>query len=221
MNPMFKVLLRRHRGLTMLALLLLIAGALAGPATPTTIAAPIAAPSEAPAAQAARCFPETGQCMSGRIRSFWEQNGGLPVFGFPVEPQQGSSQRFQRHVLELHPENQPPYDVLLSRLGAEKLGTPHPAVLEITDDQDPFCDFFPATGHNVCAPFNQFWGSYGLNMGHAGVSYAESLALFGLPLTEAIEEDGRTTQYFERGVMRIFPENQPPYDVQLDLLGVN
>jgi hypothetical protein len=30
-----------------------------------------------------RCFPETGQCISGRIREYWEQNGGLPVFGFP------------------------------------------------------------------------------------------------------------------------------------------
>src|SRR5689334_18855427 len=29
-----------------------------------------------------RCFPETGQCASGRVREFWEQNGGLPVFGF-------------------------------------------------------------------------------------------------------------------------------------------
>jgi hypothetical protein len=26
-----------------------------------------------------RCFPETGLCITGRIREFWEQNGGLPV----------------------------------------------------------------------------------------------------------------------------------------------
>lgn len=32
----------------------------------------------------ARCFPETGQCISGRFRSFWEENGGLPVFGYPI-----------------------------------------------------------------------------------------------------------------------------------------
>jgi hypothetical protein len=35
-----------------------------------------------------RCFAETNQCISGRIRQFWEQNGGLPVFGFPTGPQQ-------------------------------------------------------------------------------------------------------------------------------------
>ena len=30
------------------------------------------------------CFPETQQCVSGRVREFWEQNGGLAVFGFPI-----------------------------------------------------------------------------------------------------------------------------------------
>jgi hypothetical protein len=32
----------------------------------------------------ARCFPETGQCISGRFHSFWEENGGLAVFGYPI-----------------------------------------------------------------------------------------------------------------------------------------
>lgn len=36
------------------------------------------------AAQAERCFPETGKWISGRFRSYWEQQGGLPVFGFPI-----------------------------------------------------------------------------------------------------------------------------------------
>src|SRR5689334_18468054 len=52
-----------------------------------------------------RCFPETGQCISGRIRTFWEQNGGLAVFGFPIGPQQDaliegksvSAQPFERN----------------------------------------------------------------------------------------------------------------------------
>ncbi|MGQ9550502.1 MAG: hypothetical protein ACUVWS_17950 [Roseiflexus sp.] len=35
-----------------------------------------------------RCFPETGLCIAGRIREFWAQNGGLPVFGFPITPLQ-------------------------------------------------------------------------------------------------------------------------------------
>ena len=44
-----------------------------------------------PAAQPAhaiseRCFPETGQCIDGRFRQYWEENGGLPVFGLPKTP---------------------------------------------------------------------------------------------------------------------------------------
>lgn len=35
------------------------------------------------AADGERCFGETGFCISGRIRQYWENNGGLPVFGFP------------------------------------------------------------------------------------------------------------------------------------------
>ncbi len=40
-----------------------------------------------------RCFPETGFCIAGRIRTYWEQNGGLPVFGFPIGPQQAEIDR--------------------------------------------------------------------------------------------------------------------------------
>jgi hypothetical protein len=81
-------------------------------------------------AQEQRCFPETGQCISGRIREFWEQNGGLPVFGFPTTDQHEEQiegkpfqvQWFERARFELHPENARPYDVLLGRLGSTLYG---------------------------------------------------------------------------------------------------
>lgn len=38
----------------------------------------------APAGAAPRCFAETTQCLDGRFLQFWEQNGGLPVFGLPL-----------------------------------------------------------------------------------------------------------------------------------------
>jgi hypothetical protein len=31
-----------------------------------------------------RCFMETGFCIAGPIRAYWEANGGLPVFGYPT-----------------------------------------------------------------------------------------------------------------------------------------
>jgi Cu-Zn family superoxide dismutase len=179
-----------------------------------------------------RCFSETGFCISGPIRAYWERNGGLPVFGFPLGPQgeftvEGrmiQAQWFERTRLELHPENAPPYDVLLGRSGVE--------VLE-RQGRDWFafprsearegCRFFPETGHNVCGAILAAWQASGLDLGEPGVSYAESLALFGLPLSDEREEtiQGRsyTVQWFERGRFELHPENAPPYNVLLGRLG--
>ena len=29
-------------------------------------------------------FPQTGHTISGRFLSYWQNNGGLPVFGYPI-----------------------------------------------------------------------------------------------------------------------------------------
>src|SRR5689334_8844878 len=75
---------------------------------------------------ACRSFPETGHRVCGRLLEYWQQNGALSVFGYPigdqftqsVEGHQLQVQLFERNRLELHAENAPPYDVLLGRLGA-------------------------------------------------------------------------------------------------------
>ncbi len=67
------------------------------------------------AADEQRCFSETGQCIEGRIREFWEQQGGLYVFGLPIAAQEEQlvegrrlqAQWFERTRLELHPEHAP------------------------------------------------------------------------------------------------------------------
>ena len=74
-----------------------------------------------------RTFPETGKTVSGRFLEYWNANGGLAQQGFPIsdEIQEKSDtdgktytvQYFERSVFEKHPENKPPYDVLLSQLG--------------------------------------------------------------------------------------------------------
>ncbi len=77
-----------------------------------------------------RCFAETNLCISGRLRQFYEQNGDVPVFGLPISPQGPytadngqvvQAQWFEHQRLELHPENAPPYDVELGRLGVDRL----------------------------------------------------------------------------------------------------
>ena len=74
-----------------------------------------------------RTFSETSKTVSGRFLEYWDANGGLSQQGFPIsEPFMEKSdldgktyqvQYFERSVFEAHPENQPPYDVLLSQLG--------------------------------------------------------------------------------------------------------
>jgi Tol biopolymer transport system component len=60
-------------------------------------------------------------------------------------------------------------------------------------------------------------------LGDPGISDAESLALFGLPISPLQEEDieGQTyqVQWFERARFELHPENAPPFDVLLGLLG--
>ena len=86
-----------------------------------------------PAQQASRTFPETGKTVSGKFLAYWTNHGGLPQQGFPIsdEMQEKSDtngklytvQYFERAVFELHPENQPPYNVLLSLLGTTAYAT--------------------------------------------------------------------------------------------------
>jgi hypothetical protein len=45
--------------------------------------------------------------------------------------------------------------------------------------------------------------------------------LFGYPLTNEFEEDGRTVQYFERTVFEFHLGNQGPYRVLLRRLGTD
>jgi hypothetical protein len=65
--------------------------------------------------------------VCGTFLTYWQEHGGLAQQGYPlsevfVETSQLDGkpytvQYFERAVFEHHPENQPPYDVLLSQLG--------------------------------------------------------------------------------------------------------
>ncbi|MCX7860413.1 MAG: hypothetical protein N2385_09995 [Chloroflexus sp.] len=195
-------------------------------------ALPPAAPAQA---QNRICFNEVPDCIEGRFAEYWQQNGGLPVFGFPMTPafQQEVEgkvrlvQIFERNRFELHPENARPYDVLLGRLGDELLqrrGTPWQNEPKAPTTQQAGCRYFAQTQHLVCDAFLRYWQSYGLEFdGRRGFSEAESLALFGLPLTEARVEtnssgDTVLTQWFERARFELHT-NLGPDVVLLGLLG--
>jgi hypothetical protein len=191
-------------------------------------------PLRAYAESAQRCFPETNFCIEGEIRTYWEQNGGLPVFGFPIAPQseitvdgkQVVAQRFERNRLELHPENKRPYNVLLGRLGVDRLVQQGRDWFAFPVAQTPDgCRVFVETKHAVCGMILQAWRSNGVQLdGKKAISEQESLALFGLPISELQTEtlsDGKEyqVQWFERARFELHPENAAPYNVLLGLLG--
>jgi hypothetical protein len=80
-----------------------------------------------------------------------------------------------------------------------------PETVAIADS--PYCAYMAETGHNLHGAFLVFYRS------HSG---AEN---FGNPLTEALRENGRIVQYFERARLEFFPEDPEPYRVQVGLLG--
>ncbi len=182
----------------------------------------------------ARCFDETPYCISGRIRTYWEENGGLRVFGLPITPQQeerieGNTyqvQWFERNRLELHPENQPPYDVMVGRIGIEMLEY-YDYEWHLFEKSVPQegCLSFEETEQTICGDILAAWHRDGLELdGVPGFSEAENAALFGLPVSGLVEEtlsDGNTytVQYFERARFELHPENAPPNNVLLGLLG--
>ncbi|HEX2910265.1 MAG TPA: sialidase family protein [Chloroflexia bacterium] len=73
-------------------------------------------------------FSQTGHNLRNTFKEYWEKNGGLAIYGYPiseefyeVNPDDGKTyvvQYFERNRFEWHPENKgTPYEVLLGLLG--------------------------------------------------------------------------------------------------------
>jgi hypothetical protein len=162
-----------------------------------------------------QCFPTTGYCVSARFVAYWNAHGGLAIYGFPLSEEFNQQlddgrtyavQYFERARFEWHPENQPPYDVLLGQFGR----IIHPADPPVGPKDG--AQFFAITGHNVSAAFLAYWNANG------------GLAQFGYPISEEFTEtlaNGQpyTVQYFERARFEWHPENQPPYNILLGQFG--
>jgi len=176
-------------------------------------------------------FPQVPYAVAPPFYPYWEEQGGLPIFGLPLSKQivEGGyrAQYFERQRLEAHPENASPYKILLGLVGNET------AARRGLLNSAPFapkanggaagCEYFATTRHTVCGDFRAYWHRYGLDFGEPGVSARESLALFGLPISEPFEErleNGQTymVQYFERARFELHPENPAPYRVLLGRL---
>jgi hypothetical protein len=189
---------------------------------------PVARPA---AADECVTFSKTGHQVCGRFLDYWRTHGELAQQGLPltdpfteISPtnhQPYTVQYFERARFEYHPDNEPPFDVLLGLLGAEQYKVKYPTTPPPPFPGDPFndpalpqgCATLGEGGYQVCSVFLTYWQQHG------------GLAQQGLPLTGVILEtnptDGKTypTQYFERARFEYHEENQPPYTVLLGLLG--
>jgi hypothetical protein len=189
------------------------------------------------AANSRICFPEAApaitDCIEGRLADFWQSNGGLPVFGYPIsavreeattDGQSHLVQYFERQRLELHPQQKAPYDVQLGRLGDDQLRQQGIAWEDLPKASPSAPDYFPETGHAIAPEFKAYWHSHGLEMGSKGTTRAESLALFGLPISEpttTTNSSGDTvlTQYFERARLEAHTEKNAKPEVLQGRLG--
>ena len=164
-------------------------------------------------------FPQTGHNLGGEFLRYWRANGGLPIFGYPLSEQMVERgytvQYFERNRFELHPDNQPPYNVLLGRLGADMTARREfPRIEPFQSNPDHI--YFPETSHSLNYAFLGYWQRHG------------GLPVFGYPISEEIRErnttDGKeyTVQYFERARFEYHPEYLgSDAEVLLGLLGAD
>lgn len=165
-----------------------------------------------------RCFAETNRCISGPIRQYWENNGGLAVFGYPITEQrretvEGRSiqvQWFERDRLEIQADG----TITAGRLGARILELQGRPWTPGFSGNVPGCRYFDITGYSICGAFLTYWENNG------------GLERFGYPISprrvESINGWTGEVQYFERRRMEHHLELAgTPYEVLLGLLGGN
>jgi hypothetical protein len=168
-----------------------------------------------------RCFAETGYCIGGPILRYWEQRGGLAVFGYPITEQRVETvegrtipvQWFERDRLEIQADG----TITAGRLGARTLEL-QGRRWEAQPRSEPFgpdiggCTYFPETGRGLCEPFLSYWRASG------------AVERFGYPISgpilEQIEGSTYSVQYFERRRIEQHPELAgTPYEFLYGLLG--
>jgi hypothetical protein len=209
------------------------------------VALPVYVPVQAATTQ--QFFPQTGYDVSGRFLQFWNTNGGLPVFGYPiscegsqyiqdpVNPGYYTVQWFQRFRLEKHNIPQP-YDVLLGRMGFEVLVFQGLANAQTgttvfpPQQQQIGCRFF-GTNQNSCGDFLNKWNADAGNFSQppAGTVMQKGLALYGNALSDRHMEyiddpdpnvaGNYDVQWYERARFEYHPKNPAGSQIQGGLLG--
>jgi hypothetical protein len=156
----------------------------------------------------------TGHYVRGVFRDFWDKNGGLANFGYPITDEYvyRSGRVFQYFERARFERDRPESTaVLLGQLGRER--TADRTFATATPISNTASRrYFSETRQIVQYGFKQIWETRG------------GLAIFGLPLSSELQEqadDGktRTVQYFERVRFEYHPELPDGQRVLISLLG--
>lgn len=162
-----------------------------------------------------RFFPETQHSLRGAFRVFWEANGGVEIFGFPITeeftgPNGRITQWFERARFELAQGGSTPV-VELGNLGVEftqgRIFPKSPPIQNTADRR-----YIPQTQTIIQYGFKEIWETRGAER------------IFGFPISNEIQEQlesGRwhTVQYFEKARFEYWPEFPPGRRVLISNLG--
>ncbi len=154
----------------------------------------------------------TSHNLSGDFLTYWLEHGAVLVIGWPIsemfkEPDGDYVvQYFERGVMEYHPENNEPYQVLIKSLGREL----NKATPSVSSDAAPSPNsvYYADTGHWLDGHFVDHWQKNG------------GLEQFGFPIGEPTIENGRLIQWTERARFEVDISTRFKPLVQLGLVGV-
>lgn len=143
-------------------------------------------------------FSQSGRVLTNRygFLDYWRSNGQLHMFGYPVSEELEANGRVIQYFERARFEFDPTFGkIQLGLIGKEALGN------RTFERAEPLKNarYFAETGHNLHGKFRKFWEKRG------------GLELFGYPLSEEFEENGRVVQYFERARFEYHPEEMSKF----------
>lgn len=151
----------------------------------------------------------TGLAVAPEFEAFYNQNGGAPVFGFPisdpfVDPESGRLTQFFQHLnLEIDQAAQVVTVSPIGNLFAPPVPQQNPAQISGNSPQRSF----PETGHTIQDEFLTFYEAHG------------DLTVFGPPITPLLDEGGKLVQYFQNSQLVWNPNAPPEFRVEIASLG--
>lgn len=164
-----------------------------------------------------RFFPQTGHSVSYAFLTYFDQHGGVDMFGYPRTEELTQDGRivqwFQRAVFEYHGDSPDPAAQVQERPLGVYLTANRQFPAEAPSPDSPTKHFFANTGHEVANGFLAYFNAHG------------GVASFGYPISGEIPETDssgaiHTVQYFQYARFEYHPELVgTPYEVQLGLLG--